>query len=79
MLCVCNVASSAKKSEKQCFKNRGKSFVKRRNKVGPNIDPWVTPEFTLANSERPASHAIACLRDDKYDWNNPRDGGAKFV
>ena len=59
LLCVSKVASSAKKSEKQCFKNRGNSFMKRRNKVGSNIDPWVTPEFTLANSERPAPHAIS--------------------
>ena len=43
--------------------------------MGPNIDPWGTSEFTLANSERPASHAIACSRDDKYDWNYPRDKG----
>ena len=49
--------------------------MKRRNKVGPNIDPWDTPEFIIANSERPASHAIACLRDDKYDWNHARDTG----
>ena len=44
VLLVCTVASSANKSQKQCFKKRGKSFTNRRNNVGPNIDPCGTPD-----------------------------------
>ena len=44
VLLVCTVASSANKSQKQCFKKRGKSITNRRNSVGPNIDPCGTPD-----------------------------------
>ena len=45
-LFVYKVVSSAKKSVWQWFMKSGKSFINKRNKVGPRIEPWRTPEST---------------------------------
>ena len=37
----------------------------KRNRVGPKIDPWGTPEFTSSKSDRPVSLAMACFQNDK--------------
>ena len=70
LLCVWNVASSAKKSAIQWLRNRGKSFMNDKNSVGPKIDPCGTLEITWQNSVSPVSHKIACWRDDKNDLNH---------
>ena len=52
-LLVWNVASSAKKSEKQYFSKRGTSLMNNRNKVGLSIEPCGTPDRMVANADIP--------------------------
>ena len=62
LLCVWKVASTAKKSAKQWIRNKGKSFINNKNRVGPKIDPGGTPERTFENFVNPDSHSMALIQ-----------------
>ena len=54
------VKSSANKSEKQYFRMRGRSFINKRNKVVPRIEPCGTPDLIVENDENPKPLSMAC-------------------
>ena len=68
--CVWIVVSSAYKSEEHFLIWSGRSLIKMRNKVGPNIEPWGTPDCTVVKSVNPLSLSITCCREHKYDLNH---------
>ena len=72
-LLVCTVVSSANKSQYQCFKKRGKSLTKRRNRVDRRIDPWGTLDLILEKDDVPLSYCIVCCRDSRYEINQRND------
>ena len=44
--------------------------MKRKNNVGPSIEPRVTPDNICENSDNPCSLLIACRRVSRYDVNH---------
>ena len=67
--CAWIVESSAYKSEEHFLIWSERALIKR-NKVGPNIEPWGMPDCTVVKSVNPLSLSIACCREHKYDLNH---------
>ena len=70
--------SQTAKSDKQKSKLCGKSFMKIRKIVGPNIEPWGRPYRIFANSVKPVSLSMAWWRPSRYESNHLRAEGLNW-
>ena len=48
---------------------RGRSLINNKNRVGPRIEPWGTPECIYVNAE----WTTACCLSLRYDVNQAID------
>ena len=46
------------------------SLTYTRNKSGPRIDPWGTPQVTFWKGDKVPPISTGCLRFVKYEWNH---------
>ena len=69
--------SSAKWFDVDLSRKNCKSLMYKRNKNGPNVDPWGTPHFTSKISDLKPWIDTNCLRLDKNDINNLSDVSLK--
>ena len=52
---------------------RDRSLMNNKNRVGPRIEPYGTPDFMYVDAERPFPWTTACCISLRYDVNQAID------